>query len=154
MRGTRPMTADLSPPHQTGQADFLHPAFGAPFFGLLHEVCHHFGLLLACRYSVLCSFRTPVAVSDTVGVVIPCGPSPRSLSASHASAQLPRLRSTPITGASSLLCRTPTPALAELTFSVAEVVSVVEACASREQVSRVTSSTLPDMPSPLTPPEC
>jgi hypothetical protein len=34
------MTADFSPPHQTGRADFLHPAFGVPFFGLLHEVCH------------------------------------------------------------------------------------------------------------------
>lgn len=51
----------------------------------------HFGFPLACRYSVLCSFRTPVAVSGSVGVVIPCGPSPRSLSASHASALLPRV---------------------------------------------------------------
>ena len=38
MKGARPMTAWGTPPHQTGQAYFMHPAFGVPFFGLLHEV--------------------------------------------------------------------------------------------------------------------
>ena len=40
MKGTRPKTADILPPHRTGRADFPHPALGVPFFGLLHEVCH------------------------------------------------------------------------------------------------------------------
>lgn len=72
----------------------------------------HFGLFLACRYRIRCNFRTPVAVSSTVGVVIPCGPSPRSLSVLDSSVQLPRLRSTSVTEASSLLRRTLTPVFA------------------------------------------
>ena len=60
----------------------------------------------------------PVAVSGTVGVVIPCGPSPHSRFASAASAQLPPLCSAPVTGVSSLIWRAPTPPSAVVAFPI------------------------------------
>jgi hypothetical protein len=69
------------------------------------------------------------------------------------SVSLQSARSTPFSGASSLLCRTPTPASAASAFPVSKVVPGVGACAPRGQVTRVIPSALPNMPSPLTPPE-
>jgi hypothetical protein len=114
----------------------------------------HFGFFLACRYSVLCSFRTPCSVSGSVGVLSPLGPSPRSLPTSDSSAQLPRLRSTPITEASTLLCRTLTPARASTTFPNSGIARPVRGSfPPRSQVSWVTPTSLPSMPSSPTPPE-
>ena len=62
-------------------------------------------------------------------------------------------RSTPFSGASSLLCRTPTPALAASAFPVSRVVPGVADCSARGQASRVTPSALSNIPSPLTPPD-
>jgi hypothetical protein len=75
------------------------------------------------------------------------------LLASSAPTQLPRLRSKSITDPSLLLCRTPTPALAASVFPVSGVVPGVADRSTRGQASRVTPSALPNMPSPLTPPD-
>jgi hypothetical protein len=86
------------------------PASGSRrlFAGLLHERAH-----AVCYDDLPCSWlagigsaagsELPLPFSGTVGVTIPFGPSPRSLSALDSSAQLPLLRSTPLSGASRLL---------------------------------------------------
>jgi len=117
----------------------------------LSEAVHRVASWLAGKaFAAISELPLP---SGTVGVSIPCGPSPGSLSAWNASAQLPRLRSVPFSGISSLLCRAPTPAHAIAAFPIFGVVPHVEALASRAQVSRVIAVALSDMPSPPTPPE-
>ena len=86
------------------------PASGSRrlFAGLLHERAY-----AVCCDDLPCSWlagigsaagsELPLPFSGTVGVTIPFGPSPRSLSALDSSAQLPLLRSTPLSGASRLL---------------------------------------------------
>ena len=86
------------------------PASGSRrlFAGLLHERAY-----AGCCDDLPCSWlagigsaagsELPLPFSGTVGVTIPFGPSPRSLSALDSSAQLPLLRSTPLSGASRLL---------------------------------------------------
>ena len=86
------------------------PASGSRrlFAGLLHErayavCCDDLPYSWLAGIGSAAGSELPLPFSGTVGVTIPFGPSPRSLSALDSSAQLPLLRSTPLSGASRLL---------------------------------------------------
>ena len=132
----------------------------------------HFGLLFACRYSVLCNFR----IAPFKLINAKCEGLSRGLDSRcrfrHRGCCYPLRAITPFSFCVGRVSTTAPPLLraryrrfiAHMEGSdssqrrcglphIGEVAPLVGACAPRWEVSRVTLVALPDMPSPPTPPE-